>query len=242
MSLRAVIFDMDGLLVDSEPLWVRAEIEIFGAVGLVLGEEDCALTKGLRTDDVVAYWFARHPWDIADIADIADVADIADIADAAAKGAPAEVEARLIARVADLVASEGRALRGVESAIAVARKGGRRLAVASSSPRVIIDATLARLGLGDAFDVVESAQHLPLGKPHPGIFLVAAEKLGVPATACLVLEDSITGVIAAKAARMTCVAVPFDHPKHDARFAIADAVIGSLDDVTEQLLDTLSGR
>lgn len=224
MSLRAVIFDMDGLLVDSEPLWVRAEIEIFGEVGLGLGEEDCALTKGLRTDDVVAYWFSRRPWSVAD------------------KNAPAEVEARLIARVAELVTNEGQALRGVESAIAVARRGGRRLAVASSSPRVIIEATLARLGLADTFDVVESAQHLPLGKPHPGIFLVAAEKLGVPATACLVLEDSLTGVIAAKAARMTCVAVPFDHPKHDARFAIADAVVGSLDDVTEQLVDTLSGR
>lgn len=217
--MRAVIFDMDGLLVDSEPLWVRAEIEIFGEVGVVLGEEDCALTKGLRTDDVIAYWHRRRPWD---------------------GRTPAEVEARLIARVAELVRDEGRALPGVAEAIAVAREGGRRLALASSSPLVIIDATLERLGLAQTFEVVQSAQTEPLGKPHPGIFLRTAEQLAVPAVECLVLEDSLTGVIAAKAARMTCIAVPFDHPGHDARFAVADAVVGSLVDVTAALIATLA--
>jgi mannitol-1-/sugar-/sorbitol-6-/2-deoxyglucose-6-phosphatase len=213
--LGAVVFDMDGLLVDSEPLWVRAEIEIFGEVGVVLGEEDCAHTKGLRTDDVIAYWHKRRPWD---------------------GRSPAEVEAKLIARVATLVREEGRALPGVASAIAAARHGGRRLALASSSPLVIIRATLERLGLEEAFDVVQSAETEPLGKPHPGIFLRTAERLGVAAMECLVLEDSLTGVIAAKAARMACIAVPWDHPKHDARFAIADAVIGSLADVTPDML------
>jgi mannitol-1-/sugar-/sorbitol-6-/2-deoxyglucose-6-phosphatase len=215
--LSAVVFDMDGLLVDSEPLWVRAEIEIFGEVGLVLGEEDCAKTKGLRTDDVIAYWHRRHPWD---------------------GRSPAEVEATLIARVASLVKSEGRALPGVAAALSAAREGGRRLALASSSPLVIIEATLERLALQSAFDVVQSAESLPLGKPHPGIFLHTAERLGVAAVECLVLEDSLTGVIAAKAARMACVAVPWDHPKHDLRFAIADAVVGSLADVTTELLAT----
>ncbi len=219
--MRAVIFDMDGLLVDSEPLWVRAEIEIFGEVGVVLGEADCALTKGLRTDDVIAYWHTRRPWD---------------------KRSPAEVEARLIARVAALVLAEGRALPGVAQALAVAREGGRRLALASSSPRVIIEATLERLGLADAFDVVQSAQTEPLGKPHPGIFLTTAALLDVPPVECIVLEDSLTGVIAAKAARMACIAVPFDHPGHDARFAIADTVIGSLVDVTPELLTTLASK
>ncbi|MEA2752886.1 MAG: mannitol-/sugar-/sorbitol-6-/2-deoxyglucose-6-phosphatase [Myxococcales bacterium] len=219
--MRAVIFDMDGLLVDSEPLWVRAEIEIFGEVGVVLGEEDCALTKGLRTDDVIAYWHQRRPWDVR---------------------SPAEVEARLVARVAALVRAEGRALPGVAPAIAVAREGGRPRALASSSPVAIIDATLERLGLRGTFDVVQSAATEPLGKPHPGVFLRTAERLDVPAVECLVLEDSLTGVIAAKAARMACIAVPFDHPKHDARFAIADAVIGSLDEVTPALIATLAAK
>jgi len=211
---RAVIFDMDGLLVDSEPLWVRAEIEVFGTVGLVLAEADCALTKGLRTDDVIAYWHARRPW---------------------SGPPPAEVEARLIERVAALVRDEGRALPGVAAALAAAREGGRPVALASSSPHPVIRATLERLGLEDAFDVVQSAHGEPFGKPHPSVFLGAARRLEVAATECVVLEDSLPGVIAAKAARMTCIAVPFDYPNHDPRFALADAVVPSLADVTAEL-------
>jgi mannitol-1-/sugar-/sorbitol-6-/2-deoxyglucose-6-phosphatase len=217
--IRAVIFDMDGLLVDSEPLWVRAEIEVFGAVGLTLCEADCALTKGLRTDDVVGYWHARRPW--------ADAAN------------PKEVEARLVERVASLVREEGRPLPGIAAALAAAAAGGRPIALASSSPSPIIGATLARLDLERAFAVVQSAETEPLGKPHPGIFLTTAARLDVPPTACIVLEDSLTGVIAAKAARMACVAVPFDHPRHDARFALADAVVSDLGRVTASLIASL---
>lgn len=215
----AVIFDMDGLLVDSEPLWAQAEMEVFGEVGIVLGEEDCARTKGLRTDDVVAYWYARRPW---------------------VGRSAADIEATLIQRVAARLREEGVALPGVASALAVAKKGGRPIALASSSPSVIIAATLERLGLNDVFDVVQSAEHEPLGKPHPGIFLRAAERLGVAPTACVVLEDSLTGLIAAKAARMSCVVVPFDHPHHDARFVLADAILASLEGFTEELVATLA--
>jgi sugar-phosphatase len=219
--LRAIIFDMDGLLIDSEPLWVRAEIEVFGEIGVALTEADCAQTKGLRTDDVIAYWRARRPWEGRSTAD---------------------VEARLVARVAALVREEGRALPGVASALDAARSGARRVALASSSPLVIIRATLERLGLGDAFDVVQSAETEALGKPHPGVFLRTAERLERAAVECLVLEDSLTGVIAAKAARMTCIAVPFDHPNHEPRFALADAILGSLEGFTRELIDRLETR
>jgi sugar-phosphatase len=212
---EAVVFDMDGLIVDSEPLWVRAEIAIFGEVGVTLAESDCARTKGLRSDDVVAFWHAQTPWPSPTLA---------------------EVQERLVARVAELVRDEGRALPGVARALAAARETASRVALASSSPMLVIRATLERLGLERAFDVVQSAETEPLGKPHPGIFLTTAARLGVAPTACVVLEDSLTGVIAAKAARMTCIAVPCDHPRHDARFAIADAIVGSLEDVDAKLL------
>jgi len=191
-------------------------MEIFGEVGLILGEEDCAKTKGLRIDDVIAFWHARHPWDGRSLV---------------------EVEARLVRRVAELVGTEGRALPGVANAIEVARENGRKLALASSSPSLIIRAALDRLGIADAFSVVQSAETEPLGKPHPGIFLRAAERLEVNAVECLVLEDSLTGVIAAKAARMACIAVPFDHPNQEPRFALADLVIGSLAEITPALLE-----
>lgn len=219
--IRAVIFDMDGLLVDSEPLWVRAEIAVFGGVGVTLTEEDCARTKGLRSDDVVAFWHARSPWD-----------------------SPAlhEVQTKLCASVADLVRAEGKALPGVAHAIALARENGRKIALASSSPAIVIRATLERLGLVDAFEVVQSAETEKLGKPHPGIFLTTAERLGVAPTECLVLEDSLTGVIAAKAARTTCIAVPCDFPEHDPRFVVADAILGSLADLSADLVEALGRR
>lgn len=213
--LRAVIFDMDGLLIDSEPLWVRAEIEVFGAAGVLLTEEDCARTKGLRVDDVVDYWRAHR----------------------GLGRRAAEIEEQLVARVAELVAAEGRALAGVDAALGAAREGGRRIALASSSPTPIIGAALDRLGIAGAFDVVQSAEDEPRGKPHPGIFLRTAERLGASPVDCVVLEDSLTGVIAAKAARMGCVAVPFDHPDHDVRFALADVAVGSLAEVTSALLE-----
>ncbi|MBX3190836.1 MAG: hexitol phosphatase HxpB [Labilithrix sp.] len=216
--IGAVIFDMDGLLVDSEPLWVESEIEVFGEVGVVLREEDCAQTKGLRVDDVVGHWYGRRPWNGPSRAD---------------------VEATLIARVASRVRERGVALPGVSRAIEIAKGGGRPIALASSSPSAIIGAALERLDLGAAFDVVQSAETEALGKPHPGIFLRTAERLGVPPTRCLVLEDSLTGLVAAKAARMACVVVPFDHPDHDPRFVLADAILGSLEAFDEALIAAL---
>lgn len=212
---KAVIFDMDGLLVDSEPLWVRAEIEVFGEVGVALREEDCALTKGLRTDDVVGYWYTRRPWTSC---------------------SPLDVERRLVARVAELVRAEGRALPGVRSAIAAARSVTAKIALASSSPSPIIVAVLERLDLAGTFEVVQSAETEAYGKPHPGIFITTAKRLDLSPTDCVVLEDSLTGVIAAKAARARCIAVPFDHPEHDARFVVADAIVASLEHVTPELL------
>lgn len=200
--MRAAIFDMDGLLIDSEPLWREAEIEVFASVGLALSDEECRDTTGLRIDEVVALRHAQSPWSEPELGVV-----IERITDA------------LIARVR----ARGEPLPGAREAIATCRSAGLALALASSSSRRIIDATLEHLGL--EFPVIASAQDERYGKPHPAVFLRAAERLGVEPTECLVFEDSLHGVIAAKAARMTVIAVP-EHP--DPRFAIADRVLESL--------------
>ena len=204
--MRAAIFDMDGLLIDSEPLWRLAEIEVFGTVGLELTDEQCEETTGLRIDEVVAVRHAEHPWETPSQTVIVN---------------------RIVDRLIELVLERGEALSGVEYALDRCRTEGLQLALASSSPRRIIDATLERLGLTDAFEVIASAEDDRYGKPHPAVFLRTASLLGVAPTECLVFEDSLNGVIAAKAARMICVAVP---ERVDARFTIADLVLGSLSD------------
>ena len=141
----------------------------------------------------------------------------------------------------ELVSSEGVALAGVVAALEAARSLGGRVALASSSPLTIIEAALARLGIREAFDVVQSAQTESHGKPHPGIFLRTAERLETLPTRCTVIEDSMNGVIAAKAARMKCIAVP-EHGDTDPRFVLADVTLTSLEQVTPELLRSLETR
>lgn len=203
----SAIFDMDGLLIDSEPLWRRAEVEVFASVGLTLTEAMCEATTGLRIDEVVAHWHARAPWE-------------GEAIDA--------VAARIVDRMIGLVTAEGVAQPGAHAAVDACARAGLTLALASSSPDRLIDATLTRLGLSERFAVRRSAQHESHGKPHPAVFLHTAEDLGVAPTRCLVFEDSLNGVLAAKAARMTCVAVP---EVDDPRFCIADLVLRSLEEV-----------
>lgn len=216
--LRAVIFDMDGLLIDSEPLWWEAEIEGFARVGLRMTPADCAQTTGVRIDEVVAQRFRERPWTGA---------------------SQAQVTAGIVARVIALIGARGEAKPGVAHAVDGARRRGLRLALASSSPLAIIEAVLARLGLAGAFEVVCSAEHEPLGKPHPGVYLTTAARLGEDPRRCLAVEDSLNGVIAAKAARMRCLAVPDTHAAGDPRLALADRVLPSLADLDDEVWTAL---
>lgn len=203
--IAAVVFDVDGVLIDSEPLWQEAEVEVFGSIGVPLTRTMCAETMGLRIDEAVAYWHERYPW----------------------TGRPLdEVAATIVGRVVELVGERGEPLPGVHAAVAACGERGLATAVASSSPTVLIDAVLRRLGL--AFPVVRSAEVEPFGKPHPGIYLAAARELGLAPTDCVAVEDSVNGIVAAKAARMACVAVPDPSIRGDRRLGIADVVLDDL--------------
>lgn len=210
MGLDAILFDMDGLLIDSEPLWQQAEIEVFQTVGLTLTRELCQRTTGLRIDQVVAYWYQQQPWQ---------------------GHSQDRVAERIVERVIELILEHGKPMAGVDRAIAQAQNLNVPLALATSSAYGIIEAVLKTLGLTSVFQQIYSATEERYGKPHPGVFLTTADRLGVDPVNCLVLEDSFNGVLAAKAARMHCIAVPEGYPQHDPRFVIADQVVGSLLDV-----------
>ena len=213
MSLRATLFDMDGLLLDSEILWHKAEVEIFGSLGVPL-EEASRSTKGMFVSEVVSYWFARFPWS-------GPSAD--------------EVTQALLARVGDLVESEGRLLPGALRSLELTGALGP-LALASSTPMPLIIRCLQHFGLLDRFAAIHSADVEPYGKPHPGVFLSAASSLKVAPGDCLVFEDSAAGVVAAKAANMRVVAVPTKSDRALPAFALADLVLASLEDLTPEWL------
>ena len=218
--MAAVVFDLDGLLIDSEPFWRQAEIECFGAVGLHLTEDQTLETMGLRIDDAVRHWWERAPWP--------DVA-------------PVEMERRITARVAQLIEAGGEPMPGVDGVVALCRERGIPMAVCSGSYAVVIEAALDRLGLTAELAAWHSAEWEPLGKPHPGAYLSTAAKLGVDPTACLAFEDSFNGAISAKAARMRVVAVPEPSALGSSRWGFCDLVLDSLRGFDAAALGSLEG-
>jgi sugar-phosphatase len=142
----------------------------------------------------------------------------------------------LLERVGALVESEGRLLPGALRAIDLANARGP-VALASSTPLALIHRCLEHFGLAGRFASLHSAEFEPYGKPHPGVFLTAASSLGVAPTSCLVLEDSSAGVIAARAASMRVVAVPAPEDRGAVEFLLADLVLDTLEDLSDEWLD-----
>ena len=221
-TLAAAVFDMDGLLVDSEPLWHRAEIAVFARHGVALTEELGRTTKGMFVGEVARHWHARRPWEGA---------------------SPDEVATEILDAMAVLLAEQAPLLPGVPHALRFCRVRVPLLALASSSPLRLIDIVLDRHGLRGWFQAVHSAEAEPAGKPDPAVFLTTARLLGVDARRCVVLEDSPAGVAAARAAGMRCVAVP-EHPLAVAHedFGSADAVLGSLEELDEEVWRAVESR
>ncbi len=166
---------------------------------------------GLILHEVIDHWATRFPWDEE-------------------RHPRPRVAERVMEAVMQRMRTAGKPLPGVPETIEFFRTRGLPLALASSSYEIVIEAALDALGLRPMFASVRSAQHEPFGKPHPGVFLAAAADLERASTACLVFEDSLNGLIAAKAARMKCVAVPDAAHRSDARFELADLRLDSLRD------------
>jgi mannitol-1-/sugar-/sorbitol-6-/2-deoxyglucose-6-phosphatase len=220
-GFHASIFDMDGLLVDSEVLWHEAEVEILGALGVPLAEDGFRTTKGMFVGEVTAHWFRLYPWD---------------------GPSPAEVAVTIVDRVIELILLKGELKPGAEHAIDLCARRALSLAVASSSEYRLIEAALRHFGLRDRFAFVHSAEDEEYGKPHPAVFLTTASRLGTAPRRCLVWEDAPAGVVAAKAASMACIAVPEPAEAGHPAFGLADLVVASLRDVDDRRLDDVQER
>ena len=217
-NTRAAIFDMDGLLIDSEPLWRRAEIAVFKSVGVHLNDKMCRQTTGMRIDAAVQHWFVRYPWE---------------------GESPQTLVDELVLRVQEEIARSGVCMPGVLQTLDHVRAAGWRIGLASSSPRSLIDCVIEKLGIAGYFDACCSALDEEHGKPHPAVYLTTARLLGVPPAACVAFEDSLLGIRSAKAAGMRVVAVPDPERSDDPAFVIADLRLNSLCDLSYATLSAL---
>ncbi|MFB2682266.1 hexitol phosphatase HxpB [Shewanella mangrovisoli] len=210
LSIQAVIFDMDGVLIDSEPLWQRVEYEVLSALGVPVTIETIQQTTGLRIDQCVDYWYHKAPW--------ADYDN-------------AKVSKAIVDRVAEEILKTGEAMQGVQQAIEYCQAKGLKIGLATSSFYTIIEAVLSKLGLCDKFMAVQSAEGLTYGKPHPEVYLNCAAALGVDPRYCLAIEDSFNGLIAARAANMQTVAIPAPEQRGEAKWIVAHHQADSLLDL-----------
>jgi len=206
----AVIYDMDGVLTDSEPLWKIAMEEVFAGVGCKLTRSDFQKTVGLRIDEVIHYWYNVAPWNVI---------------------SPEEVERRIIQRMVELLEEQATPLLGVKESLEFFKARGKKIGLATSSYEILIETILTVLKIGHFFDVVHSAEHELYGKPHPAVYLTASEQLGVLPQKCLVVEDSLNGIISAKAARMTVICVPEKSHTPEPKLILADFQFDNLEDV-----------
>jgi HAD superfamily hydrolase (TIGR01509 family) len=220
----AIVFDMDGLMIDSEPLWHIAIAECFEKVSVALTHNDLLETTGLRIDEVVEHNYQKHNWDESTLRTRSQVTtDIVDTME------------RLLTEKAATIRKPG-----LDQALAFFKTKHLPMGLASSSPMRLINAALKGLELQDFFQVVVSAEGEKLGKPYPGVYLTAAAQLGVSADKCLALEDSLNGTLAAKAARMKCISIP-EAETPSLGFHIADVQLKSLEEINQEMWTGLWG-
>ena len=215
LNFAAILFDMDGVLIDSEPFWREAQLEVYASLGKTFTEQDCVETTGIRIDQVVAY---RVP-----------------------EADQEQVVRAIVDKMVQLVTERGKPLPGVVETLRAVQKLGIPCGLATSSSYRLISATLECLGLQDAFRIVHSADEEEYGKPHPAVYLSAAKKLGFEPQNCLAIEDSVNGMVSAKAAHMGVVVVPEKAAYDDCRFGLADLKVRHLEEALAALESGFSG-
>lgn len=217
--IKAVIFDMDGLLIDSEPLWEETYVQRLVDLGVPREEVMNPMYKGNGIRDFMKHWYLHYSW--------GDTPSPEELANESVEG------------VEKLIREKGVALPGVMQTIKTLYDAGLPLAISSSSPLHLIQATVDKLDIDQYFTFYHTGSAEDFAKPHPAVFIHTANEIGIEYAHCVVFEDSISGVIAAKAARMKCIAVPPPGRDKDPRYSIADMTLKSLEEFKLEMIESL---
>lgn len=218
MVLNTVIFDMDGLLIDSEPLWSEAATEVFAYYGKRMTPADFALTTGLRTSEFVSFWLHDFKFDNTELEKAAE---------------------NIIDLVIKKVRLKGKPMPGLEYILDFFHQRGYKMGLATSSPMRLADTVTNMFGIEKYFQVKTSAEKMEYGKPHPQVYLDCAKALGSSPLECMCFEDSLNGMIAVKAARMKCIVVPVYDQQKNEKWSLADLKISSLKNFSELHINLL---
>ena len=209
---------MDGLLIDSEPLWTQAATEVFEYYGKKLSPADFASTTGLRTSEFVSWWLRDYKFDNTELEKAA---------------------ANIVELVIKKIRLQGKAMPGLEYIFDFFYSRGYKIGLATSSPMSVTDTVTKMLGIDNYLQAKTSAEKMEYGKPHPQVYLDCAKALKSSPLECICFEDSVNGMIAAKAARMKCVVVPIYSQQKDEKWSIADLKISSLKNFSELHINLL---
>ena len=185
--IQAVIFDMDGTLIDSEPMWKKAERQVFSSVGVEVTDELSSQTVWMTTREVTEFWYSHFPWSGKSLD---------------------QVENEVVERVAELISSEGVALEGVQEILNFFQNKKFKIGLSTNAPSKLIPIVLQKLNISHYFHATSSSEHEIKGKPDPAVYLSTAKKLNVAPSKCIAFEDSISGIISANQANMKTVVVP----------------------------------
>lgn len=219
--IKAVIFDMDWLLIDSEPIWKESEQISFQTVWINLNDSMMSETTWLRVDEVVDYWHKKYPWDIS-------------------KCSKQELSELIVYKVKELIKDKWKAKKWVHEILDFLSKKVKYISLASSSEYSIINQVIDKLWIRKHFSFIYSAQDEAYWKPHPWVYISTCKKMNIDPMECIAFEDSLNWVLSAKSAKIRCIAVPEETNRNNPKYVIADIILNSLDKFDQFMWEDLN--
>ena len=205
-KIKAVIFDMDGVLIDSEPFWQIAEKKVFTSLGVNLNSKLCSQTKSMTTSEVTEFWYNHHQWEGKSLKD---------------------VENEVIDCVKFLIEEDGNEIEGIKNLLQFIKFKGLKIGLGTNAPFKLIPVVLKKLDIVDYFDFFTSSEFEKEGKPNPAVYFSVAKNLKINPENCIVFEDSYSGLLSAKTAGMKTVAYRPKKEKIEKEEKIENFVVNS---------------